>query len=315
MKSPITGLHHITAISGPAQENVDFYNGFLGLRFVKKTVNFDDPGTYHLYYADNDARPGSFLTFFPWGNAVPGRNGKGLVTATAYAVPSGSIDSWMERFAEYANSFGNPSERFGEQVLSFYAPDGLVLELIESKTASGGWKNGPVPLDMAAGVFHSVTICSHRPDATQELLTQVMGYEVAEEEVDRKRLVNNADDYANVIDLACPDNTEVGRQGTGTIHHIAFRVPDEESQRELRDVLISVGLQPTPVIDRMYFKSVYFREPGGILFEIATDNPGFAIDEPADRLGHELRIPPQHEHLRERIEQRLPSLTIPYPDQ
>ena len=310
----VTGLHHVTAFSGPAQQNVDFYNGLLGIRFVKKTVNFDDPGTYHLYYADGEARPGSFLTFFPWSDSMPGRIGQGQATVTAYAVPVGALDGWMERFAAAGHPTGTPSERFGQRVLDLRAPDGLALALIETPEATGGWPGGPVPLDAALGAFHSVTLCTFAPDATARLLTEVMGYDEVGHEGGRLRFENAAAERAAFVDLVCPPGTERGRLGTGTVHHVAFRVPDDEAQREVRARLLDAGLQPTPVIDRQYFRSIYFREPGGVLFEIATDSPGFAVDEPADRLGHELKLPPQHEPLRAQLEQRLAPLTIPHPD-
>ncbi len=314
MASPILGLHHVTAISGPAQENVDFYNGRLGLRFVKKTVNFDDPGTYHLYYADGRARPGSFLTFFPWPDSVPGRLGAPQTTALAYAVPEGATDGWMERLAADAYPFGTPAERFGQRVLPLRAPDGLPLELIETPAATEGWADGPVPLDLALGAFHSVTLCVADPEPTARLLTEAMGYREVGEEGGRLRLENPAADRAAFVDLFCAPDLDRGRMGTGTVHHVAFRVANDEAHLEAQALIRDFGLPTTPVIDRQYFRSVYFREPGGVLFELATDPPGFDVDEPADRLGHALKLPPQHEPLRERLEQRLAPLTVPYPD-
>ena len=312
MASPVIGLHHVTAISGPAQANVDFYAGRLGLRFVKKTVNFDDPGTYHLYYADGDAHPGSFLTFFPYEHAHPGRVGEGQATATAYAVPEGAVDWWVDRLAADGLDLGTPAERFGRRVLPFRDPDGLVLELVETPAATEGWADGPVPLHAALGAFFGVTLCVADPAPTARLLTDLLGYREVGEERGRLRLENPAADRAAFVDLSCAPGTGPGRMGAGAVHHVAFRVPTDEAQVEVREALMAHGHQPTPVIDRQYFHSIYFREPGGVLFEIATDPPGFAVDEPADALGTSLRLPPQYEGRRAQIERRLPPLRVPY---
>ena len=312
MPSPVTGLHHVTAISGPAQANVDFYAGRLGLRLVKRTVNFDDPHTYHLYYADGFAHPGSFLTFFPYENANPGRIGAGQATATAYAVPEGAVDWWVDRFAAEGCDFGNPAERFGRRVLPFRDPDGLALEFVETPAATEGWADGPIPLEAAPGAFFAVTLCVADPGPTARLLTDVLGYREVGEEDGRLRLENPRADRAAFVDLYCAPGAEPGRMGAGVVHHVAFRVPSDEAQAEVREVLTERGHRPTPVIDRRYFRSIYFREPGGVLFEIATDPPGFAVDEPADRLGTGFMLPPQYEPRREEIERRLPPLRVPY---
>ena len=313
MRSPVTGLHHVTAITGSAQANVDFFAGRLGLRLVKQTVNFDDPGTYHLYYADGEARPGSVLTFFPWAGSPPGRVGPGETTATAYAVAPGAVDAWEAALAEAGDDVGERFERFGEAGLRLRAPDGLVVEVVETDDVDGRWAEGPVPVERALGPFHSVTLCSRAPEATAAVLTGAYGYREEGAEGGRVRFVNDGADRGRYVDLLCaPDLAERGRQGAGTVHHVAFRVPTDEAEREVRERLLSLGLQPTPVVDRQYFRSVYTREPGGLLFEVATDPPGFAADEGADRLGRSLMLPPQYEPQRARIEARLAPLSLPY---
>lgn len=308
---PVTGLHHVTAISGPAQANVDHYAGRLGLRLVKQTVNHDDPGTYHLYYADGEVRPGSFLTFFPWPDAMRGRPGAGQATATAYAVSPGAIDGWQRRFADEGEDVGALSERFGERVLTLRDPDGLVIELVETPDADGQRADGPIPAADALGAFHSVTLASHAPDETARVLTDALGYDVYGQEGTRLRFVSPGADRARFVDLDLSATDTLSRMGTGTVHHVAFRVPDDEAEMEVRDRLRALGLQPTPQVDRMYFRSVYTREPGGLLFELATDPPGFTVDEPFESLGRRLVLPPQHEPMRERIEARLPALRLP----
>ncbi|WP_420455268.1 ring-cleaving dioxygenase [Rubrivirga sp.] len=309
----ISGLHHVTAICGPAQANVDTYAGTLGLRLVKQTVNFDDPGTTHLYYADGDARPGSVLTFFPWpSDGMRGRVGAGQATATAYAVAPGALSQWLDRLPGAALQVAPPTARFGQNVLTLRDPDGLVIELIETDDASGQWAGGPVPESMALGAFHSVTLCSYDPDATAHVLTEAYGYAEHGQDGDRLRLVNPRADRAEFVDLFCGPQMQAGRMGIGTVHHVAFRAPDDDAELEARETLLSMGLRPTPQIDRQYFRSVYTREPGGILFEIATDGPGFAVDEPAESLGRSLQLPPQYEPQRAAIEARLAPLDLPY---
>ncbi len=312
MPSPLLGLHHVTAICGPAQANVDVYAGTLGLRLVKQTVNFDDPGTYHLYYADSQARPGSVLTFFPWpADGLRGRVGAGQATATAYAVAPGALSAWLDRLPGADLQVAPPTARFGQNVLTLRDPDGLVIELVETEGASGAWDGGPVPESMALGAFHSVTLCSHDPDATARVLTEAYGYQDHGQEGGRLRLVNPAADRAEFVDLYCAPQMQPGRMGLGTVHHVAFRAPDDAAELEVRETLLSMGLRPTPQIDRQYFHSVYTREPGGILFEIATDNPGFDVDEPAETLGQSLMLPPQYEPQRAAIEARLAPLALP----
>ncbi|MFN3595947.1 MAG: ring-cleaving dioxygenase [Rubricoccaceae bacterium] len=310
--SPVTGLHHVTAIAGPAQRHLDFYAGRLGLRLVKRTVNFDDPQVYHLYYGDGAARPGSLMTAFPWERAHPGRAGGGQAVATAYAVPPGAIAGWLDRLAAGGfDAFDAPAERFGERVLALGDPDGLVLELVEDVRAEGGWHEGPIPQALALTSFHRVTLSSLRPEATVRLLTDLFGYAEAGEEGGRLRLVNEAAERARYLEVLTAPGAPDGRMGAGVVHHVAFRVPTDEAHEALRDALQRRGFAPTPVIDRQYFRSVYFREPGGVLFEVATDPPGMAIDEPADALGERLMLPPQYEPRRTAIEARLPVLRRP----
>ena len=309
MSRTIPGLHHVTAISGPPQANVDFYAGLLRQRLVKKTVNFDAPDTYHLYYGDRAGSPGTILTFFPFAGAGPGRAGAGMASAVAYAVPEGGIDAWMTRFAEQAVDFDGPATRFGQPMLALRDPDGLSIELIEAGPA--GDADG-APADDG---FHSVTLWLRDPEPTARLLTGLFGYEHAGEEADasghRQRLAAPGGGRGAVIDLLRSDAPSIGRQGAGTIHHVAFRAESDEAQREWQERVAAFGLDVTPVIDRQYFNAIYFREPGGVLFEIATDPPGFATDEDAAELGTRLMLPPRYERRRADIERVLPPIRMP----
>ncbi len=305
MPSPLSGLHHVSAIAGPPQPNVDFYVGALGLRLVKRTVNFDDPGTYHLYYGDEAGRPGTAMTFFPWANAVPGRAGGGMPSATAFSVPSDSLDFWMGRFADRALDFDAPTERFGDAVLALADPDGLPLELVAHDAAPAE----PIPDERAIRGFHSVTLALADLTPTAKVLTDVFGWDEIGEEGGRLRFRAPGSGPASVVDLVRTD--ERGRPGAGTVHHIAFRARGDDEQRAWRDALRTAGLRPTDVKDRQYFRSIYFREPGGVLFEIATDGPGFTADESVADLGASLKLPPWLEARRATIAQRLPPLTLP----
>jgi glyoxalase family protein len=299
----IPGLHHVTAISGPPQANVDFYAGVLGQRLVKKTVNFDAPDTYHLYYGDPAGTPGTILTFFPFVNAGPGRAGPGMASAVAYEVPKAAFDTWMERLALAAVDFDGPSSRFGQRMITLHDPDGMPVELIETDTTGAVHK------------FHSVTLWERDPDRTARILTDVFGYEPKGSERDggfeRLRFQVPGDAIGTIVDIIKRDKSEIGRQGAGTIHHVAFRARSDDEQRGWQDALASVGHPTTPVIDRQYFNAIYFREPGGVLFEIATDPPGFAVDEPQATMGQALMLPPQHEPLRGQLERILPHLRMP----
>lgn len=315
MKTKIPGIHHVTAISGDAQENLDFYTKMLGLRFVKKTVNFDDPGTYHLYYGNETGTPGTIMTFFPWAYAVPGRAGTGMTEATAFSIPKGSIGYWMARFADAGYDFAAPVRRFDEHVLALKDPHGLPLELIAHEEANTlpGWANGPVPAEHALRSFHGVTLNVTNPEPTAILLKEVFGYELIGEASGRMRFraaANAAGDIAHASTVDLISLPERGRSGKGTVHHVAFRVPGDEEQQDIRRFIADIGFNVTPVIDRNYFHSIYFREPGGVLFEIATDPPGFTADENLADLGTALKLPPQHEPRRTELEKRLVPLSV-----
>ena len=300
----IPGIHHVTAISGPAQENVDFYTGTLRQRLVKKTVNFDAPDTYHLYYGDRDGSPGTILTFFPFADAGKGRAGPGMASAYGYAVPKGRFDAWMGDLALQAVDFTGPDERFGSRVITLRDADGAPVELIETE------RETDAPLDG----FHSVTLWERDPAPTARLLTDVFGYRDGGSEttggVERLRLVAPGDARGNVIDLIRSDAAGNARPGAGTIHHIAFRARTDDEQKAWQERLAAAGHPTTDVIDRQYFNAIYFREPGGVLFEIATDPPGFAVDEPLATLGEALMLPPQYEPMRARLSRVLPPLKV-----
>ena len=301
------GLHHVTAIAGPPRDNLAFYVGTLGLRLVKKTVNFDDPATYHLYYGDTEGRPGSILTFFPWTYASQGHTGTGMVAATTFEVPLGSIAEWADRLGKAGANVADRQERFGEEVLPFHDPDGLPLELAATSRASQQGGNEGI------GVrgFHSVTLDVAELDDTAQLLGDIFAFRVDDESDGRLRFRTDRSSRADVIDVLKGDGSTSGRPGVGTVHHIAFRVDSEQEQLEWRDRLDAAGYRVTPVQDRQYFKSIYFREPGGILFEIATDPPGFTLDESLDELGTMLKLPPWLEPRRVQIEAYLEHLPTP----
>lgn len=317
--APVAGLHHVTAIASGARENLRFYESVLGLRLVKTTVNFDDPGTYHLYYGNYEASPGTILTFFPWQGAVRGRAGTGMTAATAFLIPPGTLDAWMGRFADLAIDFEAPAERFSENVLRLQDPDGLPLELVESASAgelpvhegTAASVSG-IPPEISIRGFHSVSLCVAGYEHSARLLTEVFGYKSEGQQGERFRFRAGADKTAapgRYIDILCqPDTLPRSRPGAGTVHHIAFRARSEEEQLQWREKVLSFGLNVTPVLDRNYFRSVYFREPGGVLYEIATDPPGFTADEPLEHLGETLRLPAWLEPRRDIIEARLPAL-------
>lgn len=307
MKNSILGLHHVTAIAGNAKRNFEFYTNVLGLRLVKKTVNFDDPGTYHFYFGDEVGTPGSILTFFPWEGISSGTPGAGQATEVVYAVPAGSLEFWKTRLETHHIKFDTAS-RFGDEYVSFRDPDGLPLTLlVPAKTDNRrGWQTTEVAGTVAIKGFHSVTLTLNRKDATQKVL-ELLGYTLVGEENGRYRFATDSIDTANVIDIVEVSSPR-GVNAAGTIHHIAFRVKDEAVQASMREQIVKAGYQITPKIDRNYFFSLYFREPGGVLFEIATDNPGFATDESVAELGTHLMLPPQYEGRREKIEQILPAL-------
>jgi len=311
MENKILGIHHITAIAGDAKRNYDFYTKVLGLRFIKKTVNFDDPQTYHFYFGDEQGNPGSILTFFPWGSAVrQGRRGAGMATEIGYSVPEGSFDFWIKRFEEKNVIYNKPAERFGEKYLTFLDPDGLKLELIIPSNPDNrkGYETAEVKADAATKGFYNTTLTLNNIQATAKILTDIFGYKLAAQEGNRYRYTIDTIETANVIDLVELPTEERGLGANGTVHHVAFRVKDDAAQMALREKIVAAGLQITPQIDRNYFHSLYFREPGGVLFEIATDNPGFTVDEPLEELGKNLKLPAQYEQHRAEIEAHLVKL-------
>lgn len=312
MENRIKGLHHITAIAGDAQRNYRFYTQVLGLRLVKKTVNFDDPGTYHFYFGDTVGTPGSILTFFPWEGIQRGRPGTGMATGIGYSVPRGSLPFWEARFRELNVKHQPVSEQFGEPFLSFEDPDGLLLKLVVSTAEDSRkpWTTTQVTEDVATNGFHSVTLTVKQVGPTAKVLTEILGYKLLTQEGYRYRFVTDAIDTANIIDIVEEPTANRGINAGGTNHHIAFRVKDENVLMSYREKVLAAGLHITDKIDRNYFYSLYFREPGGVLFEIATDNPGFATDESVDELGTHLMLPPQYESSRKRIEQSLPMLKL-----
>ena len=310
MENRILGLHHITAIAGEAQRNYDFYTRVLGLRLVKKTVNFDDPGTYHFYYGDTVGTPGSILTFFPWEGIQKGRTGPGMATEIGYSVPSGSLDFWTKRFDELNVKHQPISESFGEQFIKLEDPDGLILKMITPSAEDNrkAWTTKDVDENVAAKGFHSVVLTVRKADKTAKVLTDIFGYKLLSQEGNRYRFITDAIGAANIVDIV-EDPTGVSAVNAGgTNHHVAFRAKDDKVMMEFREKVLSAGLHITEKIDRNYFYSLYFREPGGILFEIASDNPGFATDETVEELGTHLMLPPQYEGSRSRIEEFLPVL-------
>ncbi|MFT3823869.1 MAG: ring-cleaving dioxygenase [Chitinophagaceae bacterium] len=310
MENKITGLHHITAIANNAQRNYDFYTRILGLRMVKKTVNFDDPGTYHFYYGDENGTPGTILTFFPWEGIGQGRNGSGMATNIGYAVPEGSLDFWKERFKTFNVKHDQAAEKFGEIYLPFQDPDGLQLELVVPKKADNrkAWETADVKAAEATKGFHNVTLTLRSIKPTATILTDVFGYSLQEQDGNRYRFVTDAVENAGIVDLLELPAEAAGHGAAGTNHHVAFRVPNETVQMEYYEKIRKRGLNITPKINRDYFYSLYFREPGGVLFEIATDNPGFTVDEPLAELGSNLKLPVQYEPMRSEIEKVLPVL-------
>lgn len=303
MSKKTVGIHHITAIVGHPQENVDFYAGVLGLRLVKQTVNFDDPGTYHLYFGNEGGKPGTIITFFPWANARQGKIGGGQVGVTSYVVPKGAMGFWEQRLAK----FGVPAtkmERFGEQYLEFDDPHGLHLEIVEREEGEKNtWQAGEINSDVAIKGFGGATLLSVRPDETAQLLENVMGLQKVGQEGDFIRFQSSAD-IGNIIDLKL---TTIGRgqMGVGTVHHIAWRAKDDEDQLEWQKYVADSGYGVTAVRDRNYFNAIYFKEHGEILFEIATDPPGFAHDESLETMGEKLMLPEQYETHRDQIERAL----------
>ena len=309
MPSTIVGLHHVTAIASDPQRNLDFYTEVLGLRFVKRTVNFDDPGTYHFYFGDDAGTPGTILTFFPWPHASRGHAGAGEVAKTAFSVPAGSLEYWRERLSDHG-LLVEESKRFNEQALTFPDPDGMKIEIVAHANAGEAKASrfAEIPPEHAIRGFFGVTLLEHRADETAAILN-VMGFKRIGEEGARLRFSADGHALGNHIDLLIDPEAKFGRSGAGSVHHIAFRAKDDAAQKEWR-AEIARHLQVTPVLDRTYFHSIYFREPGGVLFELATDPPGFALDEPVESLGEELRIPSWLLSKRGCIEKKLAPITL-----
>ncbi len=311
MENRINGLHHITAIAGNAKRNYDFYTRVMGLKMIKKTVNFDDPNTYHFYYGNATGEPGTVLTFFPWGDGIPqGRRGTRQATEIGYAVPEESLEFWQKRFEQNNVTYNKVAEKFGEQYLTFIDPDGLKFELIVPKKADTRtpFETDEVTAKHATLGFHSVTITTNKIDATAKVLTDIFGYRLLEQHVNRYRFVTDAVEQAAIVDLVEVPGEGVGHVSKGSVHHVAFRVSDDNILMEFRKKVMDAGLQITEKIDRNYFYSLYFREPGGVLFEIASDNPGFTVDESLEELGLNLKLPAQYEQYRAGIEKTLPKL-------
>lgn len=304
------GIHHVTAIAGDPRRNLDFYTRTLGLRLVKKTVNFDDPGTYHLYYGDETGSPGTILTFFPWANVAPGRAGLGAAQETAFRVPAASVGYWAQRLIERGVPHDAPEKRFGETVLPFRDPDGMGLALVgvPGAEAEPGWAGGDVPAEHAIRGFHGVTLLLGDGTRTGAILTDVLGFEEAGREGSLTRY-RAASSPGGVLDLRVVPGFLPARMGGGSVHHVAFRAAGDAEQETMgRRLAEAHGIEPTEQKDRNYFRSTYFREPGGVLFEIATDDPGFSADEPVESLGSALKLPAQYEPHRREIEAVLPEL-------
>jgi glyoxalase family protein len=310
MSALITGIHHVTAITSNAQANIDFYCGILGMHLIKKTVNFDAPEVYHLYYGDETGNPGSILTFFPYQGLTRGRHGKGMLNTTTFSLPVVSLNYWIKRFAHFNINHKDPIERFDEIVIYFEDPDGLGLELVfNDADTRTGYSKGPVPGEHAIRGFYNVEIWEEGYERTAGLLTEQLDHKLISEKGNRFRFAAN-DSPGNYVDLVCSPDSLKGLSGSGTVHHIAFATPDSQTQSDARLRILKRMLNPTPVLDRNYFTSIYFREPGGVLFEIATAGPGFAVDESPEHIGEALKLPPQFEKDRHHIEKTLPALSF-----
>jgi glyoxalase family protein len=306
----LLGLHHITAIAADPKTNLDFYTRVLGLRFVKKSVNQDDPGTYHLYYGDNVGSPGTALTFFPWQGLRRGRPGTGQAYATGFSIPATSLAYWQKRLADLKVGTESVEARFGDQVLAFADPDGMRLELVATAEPDPRTPapSTDVPAEHGIRGFHSSTLALNDALPTATMLTQIMGYRLLAQEGHRARYTVAAGGPGTYVDLFTDPKLPRGLNGAGTVHHIAFRVADDAQHLAAHELLVTAGAHVSPVIDRAYFKSIYYREPAGVLFEIATDQPGFAIDESVETLGQKLSLPPRLEPHRAEIEAALPKL-------
>ena len=307
MISQIKGLHHVTSLASCASTNNAFFTETLGLRRVKKTVNFDVPDVYHLYYGDEKGAAGSVMTYFPFANSVRGKRGTGEVGTTAFSVPKGTLDAWARRLANLAVGELTTETRFGENRLSFQGPDGDMFALVESDDARAPWTGNGIGEDLAIRGFHSADMRLQDGGASAELL-KFMGYEEIARDGALTRFAVPDGNAANIIDIETLPTVDPSDQGAGSVHHIAFSVENRARQLEVREALLDTGYQVTPVIDRNYFWAIYFRTPGGVLFEVATNEPGFDVDEDTAHLGQALKLPPQHAHLRDRLERQLEPL-------
>lgn len=309
MSATVNGLHHVTALSSDARRNLDFYTRILGLRFVKRTVNFDDPSVYHLYYGNEVGAPGTALTFFPFVGMGRGRGGAGETALTHYSVPPGSLPFWRARLEAEGTPLAGPKIVFGEERLVFEDPDGMKNALVVApEDGRIPWTTRDIGEDVAIRGFQGVTLRLSDVAPTSDLLTGLMDYQPAGREGLLHRFTSRQSSTARVVDIEVLHGGPRALQGAGSVHHVAFSVPDRAAHAEVRQRLAAAGIPTTPQIDRNYFHSIYFRSPGGVLFEIATDEPGFTVDEPVAELGSHLKLPPQHEHLRETLERTLPRL-------
>jgi glyoxalase family protein len=310
---PLKGIHHVTAITRDAQKNVDFYAGVLGLRLVKKTVNFDDPGSYHLYYGDRFGTPGTLITFFVWPGAERGQPGTGEPIATAFEVPEGSLDWWRKRLTAAGFVGHDIRNVFGAKRLSVSDSDGMAVELVESDfpRETAFWADGGISKDRAIKAIHSVTLALRRIEFSPQLYTDKLKFQEGGTEDLRRRFHIGDSAALSFVDTIIPATVARGRMGAGTIHHVAFRTDDDASQQEWLARLTQCGLHVSPVMDRKYFHSVYFRDPAGVLFEIATDGPGMAVDESAEHLGEALALPAEYESYRRNLEHTLPPISLP----
>jgi glyoxalase family protein len=308
----LPGIHHVTCICGDVQRNVDFFVGVLGLRFIKQTVNFDVPDTYHLYYGDYVGTPGSAMTYFGWPHLPPGAQGAGQVRHVSFAVPPESLDFWSARLAASGLERAR-TRRFDTEIITLADPDGIAVELVGDAGDERWqpWNGGPVAPEHQIRSFHSVTLLEQDAEPTLRFLEQVLGFRRTDEDGRRIRLVTGEGGPSAILDVIDDSAARRGREAVGTVHHVAWRVSDDAEQLRWRARVAESGRQVTPVIDRKYFHSIYFREPGGVLFEIATDGPGFTVDEAADRLGSALQLPPQYEERRDSLSHNLPPLSVP----
>jgi len=307
----ITGIHHVTAIAGDSQRNLEFYAGILGLRLVKKTVNFDAPDVYHFYYGDETGNPGSILTFFPYGSLMNGRHGKGMLNTTAFSVPANSLEFWLTRLKKYNVAVKEQSGRFDEELVYYFEDvDGLGLELVfNNKDKRKGITTSTIPEEFSIRGFYGVEIWQDGYERTGALLTEQLDHKLIAEKGNRFRFAAG-DNPGNYVDIVCTPESLKGLAGNGTVHHIAFATKNEETQLEVRQKIAQRMLNPTPVLDRNYFTSIYFREPGGVLFEVATEGPGFGIDESVETLGEALKLPEQYEQYRSQLETSLPVIHL-----